>query len=141
MFFFFNSAVSTWFKAFLAFLTLVFTFFVTFAYISWSIITLLFWETLFISFLQVIYTIALLWWFQIVFGNKTLKKFINKILNKPIKIKLKFRIHKPLIYFYTVNQHMRLILKFMRTIKSGDTNWYHFINRIKWKQGNYLCKF
>ena len=60
--------------------------------------------------------------FQIIFNNRILKRIDNTTLNKSIKVKLKFRIQKPLIFFYTFNQYIRLIFDFIRTIKSSGIN-------------------
>ena len=60
--------------------------------------------------------------FQIAFSNRILKRISNRTLNKSIKVRLKFRIHKLLISFYIVNQHIYLIFDFRKMIKSSTTN-------------------
>ena len=54
----------------------------------------------FVSYLRNNFTIGN---FRIVFSNKTLKKISNRTLNKFIKVKLKFGIHKSMISFYIIN--------------------------------------
>lgn len=41
--------------------------------------------------------------FQIAFNNKTLNKIGNRTINKLIKVWLKFRMHKLLIFLHTIN--------------------------------------
>ena len=78
--------------------------------------------------------------FQIIFGNRTLKRIDNRSPNKPIKVRLEFRIYKPLISSHAVDQRMHLIFDFIKTIRSGGTNWYYFVDGVKWRWGNYFCK-
>ena len=54
--------------------------------------------------------------FQIAFGNGTSKRVRNGTTNKLIKVGLKFRMYKSMVFFHGVNQCMSLILDFMRTM-------------------------
>lgn len=69
--------------------------------------------------------------FQIVFGNRTLKRIGNRTINKFIKVRLKFKIYKLLIFFHAIKQRMCLIFNFMRIIRSGDTNQCYFVIEIR----------
>ena len=65
------------------------------------------------------------------FNNKTLKKIDNKTINKPIKIRLKFKIYKLLIFFHIINKCISLIFNFVWTIEYSSTSQYNFIKKIR----------
>lgn len=54
-------------------------------------------------FISCLYNSLILGNFQIAFSNRISKKINNKTLNKLTKVRLKFRIYKLLISFYTIN--------------------------------------